>query len=151
MQFINSSVRLFIFLNLICVSLFLFLFRFMKHCLSRSVSKRAGAKLLQFGPANLDPPLAMGLRCLQMYLDFWMGLIRGLKHGRAYQGKRSGMSCKGERVVIRKVGSQHISAYRNPYCWIFHICIPHFFKLNKINTLVTHRSYSTPKCTPSNG
>jgi len=65
----SISVRLFIFLNLICISLFLLLFRFMKQRLSRSVSKRAGANLSQFGPPNLDLPLAMGLQCLQMYLD----------------------------------------------------------------------------------
>lgn len=55
-------------LNLVFVSL--------SHCSGlqsiyglRSVSRRAGANLLQFGPPNLDLPLAMGLRCLQMDLD----------------------------------------------------------------------------------
>ena len=70
---LNNAVHQFqfvylFFLNLICISLFLLLFRFMKQRLSRSVSKRAGANLSQFGPPNLDLPLAMGLQCLQMYL-----------------------------------------------------------------------------------
>jgi hypothetical protein len=67
------------------------------------------------------------------------------------RGKGNGISCKGGRVVIKKVGSQHLSAHRHPYCGVLHICSPHFlkgrdfFKLNKIIPFVMYQSYSAPK------
>jgi hypothetical protein len=63
--------------------------------------------------------------------------------------KGNGISCKGGRVVIKKVGSQHVSAHRHPYCGVLYICSPHFlterfFKLNKTNPFVIYQSYSAP-------